>query len=74
MVKRGPFDHQGAHAPRDITMENLERIDRKESLVFGVFRVKVRRRMIVVVHADRYSIEVRNPRHVFVLQLLGDAV
>jgi hypothetical protein len=49
----GPFEHQGPGAAGQITFENAQRLNLDLCAPVGVVRMKMRRRMVIVVHPNR---------------------
>lgn len=62
-MNRSPFQNEGECAARNLAPQYRQRFDRNFNFVFSVLRVKMRRRMIIVVHRYYYTEKLTNARH-----------
>ena len=58
-----PFPHEAERPVWQRPAENLQGLDRYRCIPTGVQRVKMRDAMFCVVHRDRDSVELADPRH-----------
>ena len=56
-MKFGPVENQPEGAPRQPSLNEFQRLDTDLCLMLAVYRVEVRRRMIVIKHSDDDSEE-----------------
>ena len=62
-MQRRPFKDQGQCAAAHLAFDNLQRIDVHLNLLALVNRMKVRRRMVAIEHADNDPVEATEFRH-----------
>ena len=69
-IHRSPFEHQGVNPPGKAAFGDIEGVDPIDGGMIPVVGVEVRRRMIVVVHANHDPEKGRDGRHVAILPRL----
>ena len=71
LVQFTPLPDQSQGAPRKAALEHAPRPDCDLRFMRTLDRMKVRGRVISVVHVDRDPVEVGDPRHAFLAMLFG---
>src|SRR5713226_7229763 len=62
-VRGGPFGHEPAYSRRQIPLDDHQAVDRHNGSLPTVTNMKVRRRMIIIMHRDDDAVEAREFRH-----------
>jgi hypothetical protein len=63
LVLRRPFHHQSRGARSELSRDHSERLNVDDYLVATMFRVKMRRLMVIVEHPDHDAVEATDFRH-----------
>jgi hypothetical protein len=66
-MQLGPVQNQAQSAPRQVTFNDLKPLDIDHGLLLVIFRVEVRRRVVVKEHADKNAEELTDRWHVRIL-------
>jgi hypothetical protein len=72
-VERGPFPNEAKRTVGQRPAQELERLDCDRRVATGVQGMEVRDTMLGVVHRDRDSVELADPRHTVIVPGKADA-